>query len=137
MSRFGLRRRIKSRLGIGNEPTGGDQREERFEILFELPNGDRKTVETEAHYTLHMASQMLETPIEVGCPDGHCGGCLVDVMSDIGMQAMGDRERDVILEKHERQPESLERLACHARVLGPGVEVKVHKVWSMEDLRGE
>lgn len=137
MSRFGLRRRIKSKLGFGAESSDSKETEDRFEILFELPNGDRKTVETEAHYTLHMASQMLETPIEVGCPDGHCGGCLVDVVSDAGMQAMGERERDVIVEKHERQPEAQERLACHARVLGPGVEVKVHKVWSMEDLRGE
>ena len=138
MSRFGLRRRIKSKLGMaGGDSSSGNQRDERFEILFELPNGERKCVETEAHYTLHMASQMLETPIEVGCPDGHCGGCLVDLVSDTGMQAMSDREREVILEKHEREPGANERLACHARVLGPGVEVKVHKVWSLEDLRGE
>ena len=137
MSRFGLRRRIKSKLGMGSDSSGGSQREERFEILFELPNGEQKRVETEAHYTLHMASQMLETPIEVGCPDGHCGGCLVDVVSDAGMQAMSEREREVIVEKHQRQPEGGERLACHARVLGPGVEVKVHKVWTLEDLRGE
>ena len=137
MSRFGLRKRLKSKLGMGSDAQSGPTKEERFDIIFELPDGQKVTVETEAHYTLHMASQMLETPIEVGCPDGHCGGCIVDLVSDSGMQEMGSRERGVILEKHEREPESHERLACHARVLGPGVEVKVRQVWSMEELRGE
>jgi ferredoxin len=106
-------------------------------VLFELPNGNRETVETEAHYTLHMASQMLETPIEAGCPDGHCGECLVDILQDTGMQALGDRELEVIREQHKRDPEPKERLACHARVLGPGVEVRVRKIWNLEDIRGE
>ena len=81
MSRFGLRKRIKARLGRAST-SSSRQDEERFNIVFELPDGERHVVETEAHYTLHMASQMLETPIEIGCPDGHCGGCLVDVLVD-------------------------------------------------------
>ena len=136
MSRFGLRNRIKSRLGRGgNTPDRRD--DERFEILFELPDGARHSVETEAHYTLHMASQMLETPAEIGCPDGHCGGCLVDVLVADGVQAMKSKELEVIREKHEREPGAQERLACHARVLGPGAEVRIRKVWSLEELRGE
>ena len=106
-------------------------------MLFELPDGVRVEVETEAHYTLHMASQMLETPIENGCPDGHCGGCLVDIIEGGGMQEISDRELTVIRDEHKREPKDNERLACHARVLGPGVEVRVHRVWSLEDIRGE
>jgi ferredoxin len=135
MSRFGLRKRLKARLGRTEESTTSTT--ERFSIVFALPNGDRETVETEAHYTLHMASQMLETPIETGCPDGHCGGCLVDVAGSDGMQAMNDKELTVIREKHEREPVPGERLACHARVLGAGVEVQVREVWNLEDIRGE
>lgn len=135
MSRFGLRKRLKARLGRGNDepaPTA-----DRFAIVFELPDGTRETVETEAHYTLHMASQMLETPIEAGCPDGHCGGCTVDIISGDGMQAMNDKELTVFREKNEREPAPKERLACHARVLGAGVEVRVRQVWNLEDIRGE
>jgi len=135
MSRFGIRRRLKAKLGRGGQAE--PEQDERFTVLFELPDGARIEVETEAHYTLHMASQMLETPIEVGCPDGHCGGCLVDIIEGAGMQAMSDRELTVIRDEHKRDPNEVERLACHARVLGPGVEVRVHKVWSLEDIRGE
>ena len=135
MSRFGLRKRLKARLGRGVEETGPTS--ERFSVVFELPDGERKTVETEAHYTLHMASQMLETPIEAGCPDGHCGGCFVDILTDTGMQAMNEKELTVIREKHEREPKAGERLACHARLLGPGVEVRVREAWNLEDIRGE
>jgi len=59
------------------------------------------------------------------------------MIKDGGMQAMGDRELEVIKEKHQREPESQERLACHARILGAGVEVKVREVWNLEDIRGE
>ncbi len=134
MSRFGLRKRLKARLGKSVDESGPTTN--RFSIVFELPNGDRETVETEAHYTLHMASQMLETPIEVGCPDGHCGGCLVDVLADTGMQDMNEKELTVFREKQEREPEPGERLACHARLSGPGVEVRVREVWNLEDIRG-
>jgi len=135
MSRFGIRRRLKAKLGRTNQVE--EQEVERFTVLFHLPDGTQAEVETEAHYTLHMVSQMLETPIEVGCPDGHCGGCLVDLIEDSGMQVMGERELTVIRDEHKRDPAEDERLACHARVLGPGVEVRVHKVWSLEDIRGE
>jgi ferredoxin len=135
MSRFGLRKRLKAKLGRGGDDS--NTASQRFTVLFELPNGSRETVETEAHYTLHMASQMLETPIEAGCPDGHCGECLVDILQDTGMQALGDRELEVIREQHKRDPEPKERLACHARVSGPGVEVRVRKIWNLEDIRGE
>jgi hypothetical protein len=53
------------------------------------------------------------------------------------MQAMNEKELTVIREKHEREPEAGERLACHARLLGPGVEVRVREVWNIEDIRGE
>lgn len=135
MSRFGIRKRLKARLGRAEDVAASTT--DRFSILFTLPNGDQKTVETEAHYTLHMASQMLETPIETGCPDGHCGGCLVDIVAGDGMQAMNEKELAVIREKHEREPAPGERLACHARVLSAGVEVHVRQVWNLEDIRGE
>jgi ferredoxin len=135
MSRFGLRKRLKARLGRSKDAPATTA--DRFAIVFELPDGSRETIETEAHYTLHMASQMLETPIEAGCPDGHCGGCLVDVLDDSGMQAMNEKELTVFREKNGRDPAPGERLACHARVLAAGVEVKVRQVWNLEDIRGE
>ena len=134
MTPFHIRERLKKLLG---RRAPGGSTGERFEVEFLLPDGSSHRVETEAHYTLHMASQLLETPIDSPCPDGHCGHCQVRVLDDGGGLAPPTRSEAEILDRElgaDRDPAI--RLACHARLKGPGVRIQVLKTWSLDQLRG-
>ena len=134
MTPFHIRERLRKLLLLAFEPVRVE--EERFDVTFVLPDGRACTVRSEKHYTLVMASQFLDTPIATGCPDGRCGLCAVDVLAGSGsLQAPGNAESQVMDQVLgvERGPDV--RLACHARVLGPGIRVGVRKVWRLEDAR--
>lgn len=105
-------------------------------MRFVLPDGEERETQAEARYTLVMASQTLETPIATGCPDGTCGGCVVDVLSGEGLAPPAAAELSAFRSANGREPTGEERLACHARVAGPGVRVRVRKVWTLQDQRG-
>ena len=131
MSRFGLRKKFRGLISKPEQPITRS-----FNLELTLPEGEVHTVTAEPKYTLVMASQSLETPIEVGCPDGNCGGCAVDVTCGDGISGPTEREMALLLEHHEGSDPSHVRLACHARVIGDGARVTVRKVWSMEDALG-
>lgn len=133
MTPFHIRDRLR-KLILG-EPRKGSA-PEGFEVEFILPDGSSHRVRTEAHYTLHMASQTLDTPIDSPCPDGHCGNCQVRILEDQGGLAPPTVAERELLDKTlgaDRDPAI--RLACHARLMGPGVRVQVQKVWSLDQLR--
>ncbi len=136
MSRFGIRKRIKKALGRGG---AADPKDESFDITLILPDGSEHTLRTEPHYTLVMASQTLDTPIHTFCPDGHCGKCQVDVLA--GHDALRpplDAEKDLLDEVLGKDRDPSVRLACHARVMGPGVKVRVRHTWNIDGAtRGE
>ena len=130
MTPWGIRSKIKSALGRGSGQKAGG---ETLTLTMVLPDGSEHPVNAEHRYTLVMASQSLETPIATGCPDGHCGGCVVDVVSGAGLSEPTDNEAKLLKEKAKPG----QRLACHARVVGSGAKVKVTTVWSMDGTRGE
>lgn len=130
MTPFGLRNKLKGILG---RPGSGPRVDERVPVTFVTPDGKEQQVLSELRYTLVMASQTLDAPIATGCPDGHCGGCVVDVLDATGIGAPSPAEAKLLAEK----PEQGIRLACHARVVGPGGKIKVREVWSMSSVRGD
>ena len=130
MSRFGIRKRIKGLVGMGQTPTIV-----RHELTFVLPDGREHVVQAEDRYTLAMASQFLPSPIATGCPDGHCGKCVVEVLDARGIAAPSDSERKV-LDKWHKQPDPKRRLACHARVEGSGGRVRVFELFDYDTVRG-
>ncbi len=135
MTRFRLRERLKRRM----ERCLGHEKEEVEPIWVEfvLPDGSERRVRTEPHYTLVMASQLLETPIHTSCPDGHCGQCQVEILQGADALRPPSEAETGLLEEHlgqERDPSV--RLACHARLLRTGARVKVRRVWRLEDVGG-
>lgn len=135
MTRFHVRERVKGLLlrGLGQ----GRVERETLEVVFDLPDGTVARVHAQPQYTLVMASQLLDTPIHTACPDGRCGQCTVDVLAgESGLQPPSPREVEVMDAVLGRDRATNVRLACHARVIGPGVHVRVHKVWRMEEARG-
>lgn len=133
MTPFGLRRRLKEALGIA---PSGPRDEATVQLDVVLPDGSAHTVRCEPRYTLVMATQTLATPIATGCPDGHCGGCHVDVLAGAeALVAPSAAELRLLGEKHPGRSDA--RLACHAKVASSGARIRVHSVWSMESTRGE
>lgn len=133
MTPWGIRNRIKGMLGGG---AGAAKATEQVTVRMVLPTGAEHEVRCEPRYTLVMASQTLETPIATGCPDGHCGGCNVDVLE--GADALAPptpAERRILDEKWKDKPNT--RLACHAKVAGSGAKVKVYNIWTMDTTRGD
>jgi hypothetical protein len=47
-----------------------------------------------------------------------------------------EAEQKAFLHGMGRAPDAVERLACHARVIGSGARVRVRKVWTLADHRG-
>lgn len=130
MTPWGLRAKLKSALG---RPTRGGPAVEQVDLTFVLPDGREHGTRCEARYTLVMASQTLDTPIATGCPDGHCGTCVVDVIAGGGLLPPSAAEQRVLTEK---QVPADQRLACHAKVGSSGAKVRIRQVWTIESTRG-
>jgi len=131
MSRFGFRKKLK---GLISKPE--QVQRELFEVEMTLPEGSVHTIKSEPKYTLVMASQSLDNPIAIGCPDGNCGGCAVDVTCGDGISTPSDKELALLAEHHKESDPADVRLACHARVVGNGISITVRNVWSMEEALG-
>ncbi len=139
MTPWGIRSRIKSALGLpagDARQAGGRTADDTLAVEFVLPDGATRGATCEAKYTLVMASQTLETPIATGCPDGHCGGCRVQVLDGAAALAAPTAAEARLLQ--EKWPNNADyRLACHAKVSASGARVRVFDVWRMEQTRGE
>jgi len=149
MSRFGIRKRIKSAIGKGPPEII------RHPVTYVLPDGTEQVVHAEEGYNLLMASQDLPAPISTGrraggpCPDGGCGLCRVEIIDGTGLSAQKDMERATIAahvkgEPHEgrdREPgppaNDLTRLACHTRINGGGGRVKVLELFDYDSIKGD
>jgi ferredoxin len=127
---WGLRSRLKKALGRAPAEVA----RERISVSFALPSGAVEEVQCEPRYSLVMASQALDTPIATGCPDGTCGGCVVEILEGGGLAEAGAKESALLKEKGVGEGM---RLACHARVIAGGARVRVRDVWTMESVRGE
>ncbi|MFZ5482569.1 MAG: 2Fe-2S iron-sulfur cluster-binding protein [Myxococcota bacterium] len=131
MTPWGIRNRIKGALGLATKP----QQEEQVSLRIVLPDGREHEVRCEPRYTLVMASQTLETPLATGCPDGHCGGCNVDVLDGAEhLVPPSPAERKILDEKWAGKPNV--RLACHAKVATSGARIKATQIWTMDSTRG-
>ena len=133
MTPWGIRNRIKGALGRGPSTS---TRTEHVTLRIVLPGGAEHEVRCEPRYTLVMASQTLETPIGTGCPDGHCGGCNVDVLEGADSLLPPTPAEQKILDEKWAGKKST-RLACHAKLASSGAKIKVFNVWSMDNTRGE
>ncbi len=151
MSRFGIRKRLRSALGVGRRPVEII----RYPVTYVLPDGGEQTVQAEEYYSLLMASQALPAPIGTGrraggtCPDGGCALCRVEIIDDSGLSVMTDSERESMQalaegKPHEGrnrepgdQPTPTSRLACYAKIRGPGARVQVLELFDYDSVRGD
>jgi ferredoxin len=150
VSRFGIRKRIRSMLGSSDRPEIVT-----YPVTFILPDGTEQTLEVEERYNLLMASQGLPAPISNGrraggpCPDGSCDLCRVEILDPTGLSEMKPFEEKVMMDHtegkpHEGRPRApvpapgpKTRLACHCKIIGPGGRIKVHALVDFDALQGE
>jgi ferredoxin len=132
---FHLRERIKKVLE--RVLHGQKSEDKRFSVTFVLPDDSEQVVETEEHYSLAMASQLLKTPILTPCPDGRCGGCQVTVLAGAqSLQEPGKNELEALDQAFGKDRDPALRLACHARLRDGGAKVRIHRVWRLQDIQG-
>lgn len=151
MSRFGIRKRLKQALGKGR----GKPDIVTHAVTFVLPDGTRKTLHPEEHYSLLMAADAAGITISTGrraggtCPDGLCSLCRVEVIDPTGLSPMKDAERDAMADgvagtEHEGRPRDPlppttpnTRLGCHAKIRGPGAVVQISALFDPDSIVGE
>ncbi len=151
MSRFGFRKRLRSALGMGRQQAEII----RYPVTYVLPDGVEHRIEAEEYYSLLMASQSLPAPIGTGrraggtCPDGRCALCRIEVIDPTGLNEMTDAERESMQaladgKPHEGRsrepgpsPTPTSRLACYAKIIGPGARIQVLELFDYESVRGD
>jgi ferredoxin len=150
MSRFGIRKKLKSMVQGGNEAPPII----RYEVLFELPDGTERRLQAEEHYSILMAADAQGLTISTGrraggtCPDGKCGLCRVEVLDASGVKPMSTSEQQVLddhtagtpHEGRDREPaeppNELTRLGCHTKIIGEGTRVRILELFDPDSIRG-
>jgi ferredoxin len=127
-SPFGIRRRIKSLLGIaGNTPAPEPEVEpEKITLVLVGPKGDEQTVTTYAGSTILGASGQLRHPIASGCSDSTCGTCRVEILE--GAENLSEataREKGTL--KESAHPAGY-RLSCRTEILTGTVKVRAFEL---------
>lgn len=124
MTPFGIRKKLKSLLGLGGQaaPAEAESRPS-FEVQITAPDGSSYTVKGKEGETLVTVSGRGAYPIMTGCAEGDCGTCRVEILAGAGsVSAPADRESRTM--QANQVPDGW-RLGCQARLQGPGLHLRV------------
>lgn len=131
MTPFGIRKRIKSLLGLGDKAaTPQKPQVPRYAVTFSLPDGSSYEVQAKQGDTLVLASGRGPSPIATGCADSTCGTCQVEILGGADSLSPID-EAETRTKKANNVPEH-RRLGCRAEILGEGVKVRIITVFGEE-----
>jgi ferredoxin len=131
MTPFGIRKRLKSLLGMGQDPKPQAPPRPKYSVTFVLPDGSSYESEAKEGDSLVLTSNRGPYPISQGCSDGTCATCRVEVLAGHGALSQADG--------HEEETKSANgidqelRLACQTAVLGADLKVRIINVLG-EDL---
>ena len=137
MTPFGIRRRIKSMMGMGSERAAPERpTRPRHLVSFDHPNnGETFAVEGEQGDTLVYISSNSAYPIETGCNDSTCATCQVEVVEGGDqLSPMSDQEARTL--KENKVPDGY-RLGCLVGPMGRGVHVRMVNVFGLDPVVDE
>lgn len=131
MTPFGIRKKLKSLLGLGGASGAGDTTPKEkevpsFQVTFVLPDGSSYDARAKEGDTLVMSSNRGPSPIATGCADGTCATCRCEVLSAHD-QLTPETEHEKTTKRTNNVPGEF-RLGCQTGVLGAGVKVKIVNV---------
>ncbi len=129
MTPFGIRKKIKSLLGLGGDGAESRRpqapaRKERPKVSLIVVDGEgmEQSVQGSATDTLVYISGNMAKPIGTGCSDASCGTCRVEVLDgEDNLSAQETRERAVL--KENGFDEEL-RLGCCVQLLENSAKVR-------------
>ena len=126
MTPFGIRKKIKSFLGLGGEPVKTDARKDeipRFDVVFVQPDGKEFTVQAKKLDSIVMASGRGDYPVPTGCADSSCGTCRVEVLEGVESLAVEDPHEESV--KADNKVPGHLRLGCQTAIIGAGVKIQI------------
>jgi len=132
MTPFGIRKKIKSLLGLNSGSSSAPQapERERFEVTFDCPDGSSYTATAKDGDSLVLTAGRGPQPISTGCTDGTCGTCRIDVLTGAESLTVAD-SHELKTKADVGVPES-QRLGCHTGVIGPGVRIHITNILGEE-----
>ena len=131
MSRFGIRKKIKSLMGWDSSPKPPSApARPKYPVTFVLPNGESYTADAKEGDSLVLTSGRGPYPISTGCSDGTCATCRVEVLEGLDSLTRADDHENKT--KADNEIDSGLRLGCQAAVIGSGVKVKIINVLGEE-----
>lgn len=130
MTPFGIRKKLKSLLGLEKSPQSKRPEVPRYTVKFLLPDGSDYEVQAKHGDSLVLASGRGPSPIATGCADSSCGTCQVEVLEGAEHLTPSD-ESEAQTRKANQVPDEY-RLGCRAEVLGEGLKVRIVHVFGEE-----
>lgn len=126
MTPFGIRKRIKSLLGMdapqSEEAPVTRKPKEKVTLILVDNNGEEQRYEGAAHMTPLYISGNMQKPIASGCNDSSCSTCRIEVLE--GAENLSERDaREVQTLAANNRPAEL-RLGCRAEILRGTVKVR-------------
>lgn len=126
MTPFGIRKRIKSLLGIDApgqaEEAAPKKPKEKVTLVLVDANGEEQTYAGTPHMTPLYISGNMQKPIASGCNDSTCSTCRIEVLE--GAENLSERDaREIRTLAENGRPAEL-RLGCRAEILRGTVKVR-------------
>ena len=132
MTRFGIRKKLKSFLGrdASGTTTPDTPARETFEVAFDCPDGSSYVATAKDGDSLVLTAGRGPQPISTACTDGTCGTCRVDVLA--GADSLTIAGPHELKTKADVGVPDAQRLGCHTGVIGPGVRVHITNILGEE-----
>jgi ferredoxin len=127
-SPLGIRRRLKSLLGLGGNEKSSEGREETPKVTVTLvaPSGEECTGKADAGATIVFATGRLKRSLATGCSDSTCSTCRVDVLEGAENLSPKDEREEATLKANGR-PDTM-RLGCRTEIVKGSVKVRAYEV---------
>jgi ferredoxin len=125
-SPFGIRRRLKSLLGMGEKAAPTREEVPKVALTVVGPDGAEQNCTADVGNSVVSASNRMKRPIATGCADSTCGTCRIEVLEGAeNVIEQSARERATL--KDNGFPTTL-RLGCRTELVKGAVKVKAFEL---------
>ena len=125
-SPFGIRRRLKSLLGMEEKVAAVREEIPKVEVIVVGPDGNEQSVKVDVGSSIVSASSRMKRPLATGCSDSTCGTCRVEILEGAdNVVEQSARERATL--KDNGYPQTM-RLGCRTELVKGTVKVRAFEL---------